>query len=344
MAFEQKVTFHTKTGLNSKVKRVAAVFHDPSKQGGESEKDLYSLNVEIKRLCEEWGTEEVSMTLPQGIPPEKLRKMVETIFHDTSITVTLRALRGELKARGRPLNNRGGTAIIVDVGETTYADTLKKLREDIQDEEVLKEIKKVRKTVKGDLLLTVTEHGEKVRKKVVEVLKDRKVKIAGNRKEKLVHIRDIDAVTTQDDIVTALQHTGVVTEKAALKVKSLRPTVAGNQIATVALAENDAAKILEIGRLRLGLTMCRIEERVEVERCYRCWGFGHRSSSCRGEDRANRCQRCTGEGHQRSTCEAEPYCPLCEAKGHQAGSGRCLEFRKALKNTRARTRRISTSP
>lgn len=235
------------------------------------------------------------------------------------------------------------SAIIVGTSETTYAETLKKLREEITDEETLNEIKKVRKTQSGNLMLTVTENNQRVKGRVQEMFQGRKVRSVGGNLEKTIHIRDIDAVTTRNEIEAALGKTGMIRSGVKPRVGPLRPTTNGNQVVTVILNGEDAKNLLEVGKLRLGLTLCRMEERIEVVKCYRCWGYGHKASVCKDEDMTDRCQRCTGTGHKREGCQAEPFCPHCKKTGHSAGSGGCRAFREALAEARKTKMRIVRS-
>jgi hypothetical protein len=61
-----------------------------------------------------------------------------------------------------------GEAILIEGEGTTYADTLKTLREKMVDKETLKEIKGVRKTLKGGALLTLKEGGTRKLKSTLE--------------------------------------------------------------------------------------------------------------------------------------------------------------------------------
>ena len=48
---------------------------------------------------------------------------------------------------------------------------------------------------------------------------------------------------------------------------------------------------------RFGEVKCRIREHVEVSRCFRCLGYGHRSRGCSNPDRKDACWRCGTTGH-----------------------------------------------
>ena len=98
----------------------------------------------------------------------------------------------------------------------------------------------------------------------------------------------------------------------------------------IVMGEDDDKGFVERGRLRLGLSVCKIQERIEVEKCYLCWAYGHKAWNCSAPDRRANCQNCA-KGHKKEDCKEEAFCSLCEVKGHEAGSGRrCEAFKRAL--------------
>lgn len=74
---------HYKRSLQLQNKRVVAVFHDRSKQVGETERDLFTCNVEIEHLCRAWKSGEISICLPLKIPVITFRRLVETSYAET---------------------------------------------------------------------------------------------------------------------------------------------------------------------------------------------------------------------------------------------------------------------
>ena len=59
--------------------------------------------------------------------------------------------------------------------------------------------------------------------------------------------------------------------------------------------------------------MPRVEKyapHLHISQCYKCQGFGHRSTFCK---RMNKCGKCGCEEHATSECKAtEPHCVNCE--------------------------------
>ena len=115
-------------------------------------------------------------------------------------------------------------------------------------------------------------------------------------------------------------------------VKSIRKSYGGTQIAKISLPAEAARKALEMGKIKIGWSLCRIRETM----CYRCLEYGHMAKLCTAEkDRSRLCRKCGVEGHISKSCAAEPNCMLCKSNGgtdlkHIAGSYRCPVFKKAL--------------
>ncbi|KAK9731772.1 Zinc knuckle [Popillia japonica] len=116
-----------------------------------------------------------------------------------------------------------------------------------------------------------------------------------------------------------------------IRVTSMRPSRDGNQIATVRTSRATGSILMKKGRIKIGWVGCRIRERVEVVRCFKCLEFGHRRKDCNGEDRSGLCLNCNQTGHQAKDCTSEQFCPSCREGGHRADSTKCQKFRELLK-------------
>ncbi|GJQ79440.1 hypothetical protein Trydic_g16299 [Trypoxylus dichotomus] len=111
-------------------------------------------------------------------------------------------------------------------------------------------------------------------------------------------------------------------------------------MALVEINEHYALELLKTARIKVGWVNSRIRKRLEVTRCYRCFGFGHRQATCSEPDRRKEglCMGCGEKGHLKKNCTNKARCFLCSAENardHVAGSGKCGVFRQALEKARA---------
>ena len=83
---------------------------------------------------------------------------------------------------------------------------------------------------------------------------------------------------------------------------------------------------------------CKVEKRIEMRRCFKCWAYEHKAAECKGPDRTKTCNKCGKEGHRYKDCDKEEACPVCNMSGHRAGTGKCRDFRRALSKARKESR------
>ncbi|XP_025264501.1 uncharacterized protein LOC112637952 [Camponotus floridanus] len=109
-----------------------------------------------------------------------------------------------------------------------------------------------------------------------------------------LEIKDLDEITTKEEILEALQRDlgtdcGVTLES----VRSLRNGYGGTKTAAVRLAAPTAKKLLERTHIRVPWTDCSVREVIRPLKFYTCWHFGHLYKNCKSRvDRSKSCIKC----------------------------------------------------
>ncbi|KAK9731911.1 Zinc knuckle [Popillia japonica] len=159
-------------------------------------------------------------------------------------------------------------------------------------------------------------------------------------KDITIHVLDIDAALTKEDVEKAIGHSLGNSRSHTVKVSSIRPSRDGNQIATVQVNKVAGNILIKLGKVKIGWVGCRVRERVEITRCFKCLEFGHRRHECKGADKSNLCLKCNQPGHKAKDCQGKDFCPACRDTGHPADSTKCPKFRELLK-VQSASRRVS---
>lgn len=169
-----------------------------------------------------------------------------------------------------------------------------------------------------------SELADRVRGVIAERVTDTSVTVRNKRA--IMHIKDMDNVTTREEIVEAL--TKECGGEADHEVTSLRPAYQNTQAATIKTSEACANLLEKTGKVRIGLVRCRIKRREETPRCSRCWEEGHMIKNCKGQDFMKRCRKCGEEGHYAVRCKKEvPACIVCKVEGHRTYAVGCPKRR-----------------
>lgn len=231
------------------------------------------------------------------------------------------------------------------IGATTgqwYADILKHVKSDPRLNVLGENVKAIRKTTNGKLILELNkpehEHLLQFRDAVSVVLgNNAEVRAAGQ--ETTIEIKDIDEVTTEEEILEALRKFSNKMENLQMSsIKTIRTAYGGTRTATVSLGVPQANILMDAGKIKIGWVVCRIRQKVLPKRCFKCLDFGHIAVNCRNDkDYRNTCIKCEENGHKIKDCLKKPSCLLCkENKGHVTGSSRCPRYRSAMEVRKSR--------
>ncbi|XP_058446290.1 uncharacterized protein LOC131427271 [Malaya genurostris] len=222
-----------------------------------------------------------------------------------------------------------GEALLVKADKEKYADVLKAMRSEAKLAELGKEVRSIRRTKTGEMLLELkkgAQGGTELVALAQQVLGDT-AEVRALRNEVALQCKRLDEIATAEELAMAIKEQGGV--DVSRESIRMRKGPQGTQIATFKLSATDANKVLKVGRLKVGWSVCPVTayQPPVVDMCFRCFEPGHKSWNCKGPDRSNLCKRCGGEGHKAYACERTPRCMLCASKkkatNHVMGGPTC---------------------
>lgn len=338
-----KIKISTSTELNGEMKVKDRYIFKVEVE--EDRRAFYSRLETVRDIMVKQGRQKMALYPPgNDARGQKTRKMLECILNGTQVKglVYIGGTAPQVKSGrntfGKFEKERDTEVIWVKRGERTYADLLKKVKEKvIGNSQAVRGIRTIREARNGEMIIVV----DKEDRNGVDELKKQlsgeelEVRIGKNNKEKKVILKGVDGLTTGTDVAQAIsEEMGIPPER--VKMGNFRPIVGGNKAVTISLEPTVANKLINKGKIRIGLNLCTTQERLEVVQCYKCWSYGHRRDECTSpNDMSKVCRKCTRQGHLEKDCEQNiPICLNCKRPGHRAGSGSCPEFRKALDRAR----------
>lgn len=246
-------------------------------------------------------------------------------------------VREKPKPRMRREKSKGDALVIAASGTLSYADILRKVRGDPKLHELGERVVRTRRTQKGEMILELEKDpsvkSTAFKKLVSEALGD-EANVKALSQETVIECRDLDEITTEQELRNALT-TQCTLDSVPLDIR-LRKAYGGTQTAVIRLPAVAAPKLLQKGKIKVGWSVCalRIVPRVakQMERCFKCWAFGHQARNCDGPDRSKSCRKCGEDGHYASECTKPPRCVLCkkeDGNDHMTGGFKCPAYKKA---------------
>lgn len=282
------------------------------------------------RKQEEFGQQTPKGTGRKGPAKKKIDEDgFETVERQKrpKITVKTRAPR-----RARP------DAVIIEAQDgTSNADILRKVKDDPNLKEMGDDVIRVKRTQKGHLLFEMKGSEEKKDYQgMVEKALGSMASVKTLTQETIIVCKDIDEVTTQEEVLAAIREQFQIGTLPITAIKSMRPAYGGTQTAIISLSVANARILLLAGKVKIGWTVCRMREHISPKSCFRCLGYGHIARECKGVDRSKMCRKCGQEGHIAKSCSGDPKCMLCTggkegSQNHITGSSRCPIYKNALK-------------
>ena len=95
-----------------------------------------------------------------------------------------------------------------------------------------------------------------------------------------VEIADQEPTIGAEDVEDAVRSYFDQGPELELRVSLSKTSCRGNRKAYVFLEEARALKLLKGAHIKMGWVSCRVHRKKEVNRCFRCLGFGHIAADC----------------------------------------------------------------
>lgn len=221
----------------------------------------------------------------------------------------------------------------------SYSDILRCVKADEKLSALGKDVATIRKTRKGELLIELckTEHQnvEDYRNAVKAALGET-ADVRSLKQEIFLEIKDLDEITTREDVHEALVNLTEETKGLQISaVKSVRRSYGGTQTATIGVSTETAKKLMEVRKIKIGWTICRIRQKLP-RKCFKCLEYGHNAANCKSKaDYSKCCLKCGVNGHKMRDCAIKkPTCLICSgdesSRNHLTGSSYCPKYKKAL--------------
>ncbi|KAI8126689.1 putative 115 kDa protein in type-1 retrotransposable element R1DM [Lucilia cuprina] len=211
-----------------------------------------------------------------------------------------------------------GEALTIKTNDTkTYAEMLKQMKNKINPMDIGVEINEMRRTKNGELLIKL-KRGEGHAEKLKEVLKNtlgNDIMIRSATKTIYVDIRDMDESTEEVEIIDALKKNLDLQNEAPFKILNIRESYGKTKQALVQMPVNFASRLIAERRIKIGWIRCRIRQKENPTKCFRCLDQGHLARDCTGIDRTDVCMKCCETGHKAKDCNENPRCSLCQEAG-----------------------------
>lgn len=196
-------------------------------------------------------------------------------------------------------------AIMVDITKEDFPALAQKIRGGVDKNVIGDRVTGMRQARSGGLLIEVRGDQKEVEEIRAEIARSAgsEVAVRSLQRKRLVELRDLDEWTSKEEVSAKIaSFTGE--QEESFRVLSIRKQYGGVQVAVISAAPELAEKLVEAGRLTVGMVSCRTRYCEGKVKCYRCLGEGHMAKDCKGEDRSGCCRECGVSGHRATKCDA----------------------------------------
>lgn len=281
------------------------------------------------------------------VAPSKIREPVEQGRKKESMLPLLR----------KKVPKTTAVAITCVDEKISYAEILKKARDNIPLDSLDIKDANIRRAMTGGVIIEIAEDekGEKannLRDRLNAVLDSSRIRVSCPVKKTQVRLSGVDDSITIDEIKQALAKIGECRDDLieCSEIKFFRGSLG---VAWAQCPMSVALKVKEAGdKMRIGWSRIKVEVlKPRPVQCYRCLAAGHTYQRCPSRiDRRDCCRKCGEKGHFSKWCSNKTSCPICKESGrpanHRAGSVNCppVPPRRGGKDVDPEDRRLPASP
>jgi hypothetical protein len=218
----------------------------------------------------------------------------------------------------------------------SFSDVLKKIRSDPSLLELGEQVSRIRKSRNGEMLIEFRADStikSTAFKELVEKSVGEEVTVKALTQEIVLECVNMDEITTGEDLRAAIKKDFGLEDNQCNGVIRMRKAYGATQIGTIKMPITVANKLLKVGKVRVGWSVCSLRISQQPLRCFKCLGFGHQSKNCKGPDRSKACWKCGMEDHKSKDCKNAPKCLLCaenDGNKHPTGSLKCKAYKEAV--------------
>lgn len=277
----------------------------------------------------------IQLHLPEQCNIYEARKIIECCFFGTTYKVLIKLSQNQRKTPRTQPNQPKREEMIVRVGTGfSYSDVVKDLKMNVNPESLGIDVKRIESTGKGDVRISFTEKKEGGKMSLLanintNVKKATEVTVV--QKTKGVVLLDIEDDITEKEVVDVIANTIKITADS-LRLNEFRPTYRGTKMITMYLPMEAARELINMKRIPLGWTMCRVKEKIDPDFCVKCKRYGHLIKNCKEKETSlRRCLKCGKSDHLTAECEGAEACYVCSVAGHRANSMKCPAYKAAIK-------------
>lgn len=302
----------------------------------------------IRMEIQKWKTRELEEIIAKTVAKE-----VQKITNSMQVTRMEPGINGG-KSYSEAVKAEQEAVIIIKPRDEEEGKSSETTRKDIKSKINVSKlgvgITKMKKVTRGAVVIGCENRNqiEKLKEEVTKDLGDKYIIQSPKKKKQKIKITDVDkedCEKEQDFWDKIIEQNGLrrdSTEGRIVHKSSNEKTKRTTIIAEV--NDGTRGKLLELGTVKIGWKICRIQEYIGIVRCYKCCGFYHFARECTKKEC---CGNCAGQHATKECSNQEKKCINCEDKiknfkiknlksNHSAYDKNCPCIKKEIEKRKSR--------